>query len=82
MQTRWTKLQEQLKERDLVRMHFDIPTALRYSLRVAAAQEGRKLRDLYIEALTDYLTERKISRSSDPKRSNKLKLDIGDLEDL
>lgn len=83
MQTRWNKLQEQLKERDLVRMHFDIPTALRHRLRLAACQDVRRLRDLYIEALTDYLDSRETQRKVDKKRHKEpksLKLDTSELE--
>jgi hypothetical protein len=82
MLTKWQKAHQQLKERDMVRMHLDVPNELRKQLRIAAIQDGSKLRDVYIQALTDYLRERKIDRISDPKRSNKLKLDITGLEDL
>jgi hypothetical protein len=80
METKWQKTHQQLKEKDMVRMHLDVPNKLRFELRLAAAQDGRKLRDVYIEALTDYIKDRKIHRSSNPARNNELKLDLEDLE--
>lgn len=82
MPTRWNRVQHNLKERDLVRMHFDVPNELRYQLRLAAVQDGKMMREIYIDALTDYLRDRKIQRATDPNRAAELKLDLKGLEDL
>ena len=80
MRTKWKTLQQQLKDRNLVRMHFDIPLDLRDELRLAAAQDNCSMRDIYVDALIEYLKDRKISRFSDIKRNAKLKLDLKGLE--
>jgi hypothetical protein len=81
MPTKWQTVNQKLKERDMIRIHFDIPNELRHELRLAAAQDRIRMRDVYVQALNDYLRDRKIARSTDPKRSNKLKLDLKGLED-
>jgi hypothetical protein len=73
-------LVQYLKDRGLVRMHFDIPLALRDHLRVAAAQDDRPMRDIYVDALVEYLRDRKIHRATDIKRNSELKLDLRGLE--
>jgi hypothetical protein len=82
MLTKWKKTQQELKDRDMVRMHMDVPNELRKQLRIAAIQDGLKLRDVYVQALTDYVRDRKIERCNDPKRSAELKLDLSNLENL
>lgn len=80
MTTKWKTLQQQLKDRNLVRMHFDIPLELREELRLAAAQDNTSMRDIYVDALIEHLKDRKVSRFSDIKRNAKLKLDLKGLE--
>lgn len=79
-QTKWQKTSQWLKERDMVRVHLDIPQKRQYEMRLAAAQDGKKIKDVYIEAIVNYLKGRKNKKGCDSQRNADLELDLSDLE--